>query len=226
MIDLHIGLIPDGNRRYAKKDKISIDEIYAISFNKIIHIIETLLMNKDEKWQSVNRKFNIKELSVYVCSIENLKKRPENEVQNILKMIKKFIDYYYSNDWIEKFGVKINIIGDYYSFTHGDDLQKIADETANNNGLTLNLAIAYDPKKHIYQCVKSTDSVESANNAIGSDIDLVIRTGFERRTSGFFPWQTMYAEWFFLDKYFPELSVEDIQNALDEYVKRERRFGK
>ena len=214
MIDLHIGLIPDGNRRYAKAHEIDLNEIYAVSFNKIIDIIEDLLMKRDDKWQSVNKKFNVKELSVYVCSMENLTKRAPNEVENILKMIKKFIEYYESNDWIAKFGVKINVIGDYGHIKHADELKKIVGETAENKEKILNLAIAYDPKKHIYDCVKSSESCENADKAIGREMDIVVRTGFERRTSGFFPWQTMYAEWFFLDKHFPELTVDDLSRVL------------
>lgn len=226
MIDLHVGLIPDGNRRYAKANGISVQEIYASSFNKIIEMIEQLLMKRDEKWQTTNKTFNIKELSVYVCSIENLTKRPETEIQSILSMIKKFIDYYHSNEWIAKFGVKINVIGAYEPLEHAGDLKKIVDETLNNTQRVLNLAIAYDPKKHIYDCVKSNGTLESANRAIGSDIDIVVRTGFERRTSGFFPWQTMYSEWFFLDKHFPEITVDDLSRVLQEYSRRERRFGR
>ncbi len=61
---------------------------------------------------------------------------------------------------------------------------------------------------------------------VNRDIDIIIRTGYERRMSGFFPWQTVYAEWFFIDKYFPEFTLDDFINVIKEYYNRKRRFGK
>jgi undecaprenyl diphosphate synthase len=60
---------------------------------------------------------------------------------------------------------------------------------------------------------------------MGSDIDLVIRTGKEKRLSGFFPWQTIYSEWFFLDIYFPELTKDILKKVLEDFYERQRRFG-
>lgn len=210
---MHIGIIPDGNRRYSKKNNITLEESYQIGFNTLKDIVDKYYDDSPDELK------NIDELTFYVCSEDNLTKRSNNEVELICKMIEKFVDYYESGDKVNK-KICINIVGNMniLPIKIRDKLLDISSKTINNNYI-LNLAIAYDGKKDTIHRIKKG----TLYNSPRSDIDIVIRTGYEKRTSGFFPLHTIYSEWFFLDKYFPELTLTDFEKIIN--TKRNRRFG-
>lgn len=236
MKNLHIGIIPDGNRRYAKKAKISKKEAYKLGFKTIERIIFAVFKDYSQS-QNIRKylsKYNICELTIFVCSKDNIEKRSEEDVENIIKMIENFIDYYGAHrNEIGNLGVKINIIGNIdliklRSNNIYNELLNIIDETIKNDCYILNLAIAYDCKEEIINLAKSDCNLDNFNEKLWlkSNMDLVIRTGYEKRTSGFFPLQTIYTEWFFINKYWPELDVNDIFKIIKKYDKRVRRYGK
>ncbi len=175
----------------------------------------------------------ITEMTIYVCSRENLTKRSKEDVENIVQMIKKFILYFKEkNQEIHDSNVKINIAGDYLNSKLPnkikDDLNAIVKETKSYTKYQLNLAICYDPRIEVLRSSQSVPKNVSElfeRLYVKNDIDLVFRTGYEKRTSGFFPMQTLYAEWFFIDKHWPEISLELIKQLLQDYEKRERRMG-
>ena len=113
-------------------------------------------------------------------------------------------------------------------------LKEVMDETAKYDEFTLHLALDYGGKDEIVRAVAKLNRKEEVEEATIRkhldqpdlpDIDLIVRTSGEQRTSNFCLWQSTYAEWFFLEKFFPELTTDDIEAALQELLERKRRFG-
>ena len=113
-------------------------------------------------------------------------------------------------------------------------MDEMSDETKDHTAFTLHLAVDYGGQDEIVRAVqkmkeKENASVESIREHLDHpelpDIDLVIRTSGENRTSNFFLWQSTYTEWYFLDKFFPDLTTEDLAAAVEDFSKRSRRFG-
>lgn len=230
---IHLGIIPDGHRRYARTKNISNLQSYQEGFK----LLKTFLFELMPDISSSKKEKNIFELSVYVCSIDNLTKRSPEDVKCIQKMIENFIKFYTNPEnkiRIFNHRIKITIIGNLEHETlreYRNSLLDIVFQTNfNDYQYRLNLAIGYDGREEIRNAFathgESRPLKGKENFQLESDIDLVIRTGGEKRTSGFFPWHTIYSEWFFLDKYWCELEKKDLVNIIDEYYERHRRFGK
>jgi len=235
MNNLHIGIIPDGNRRYAIKNNISKIDAYRKGYKLIINLIKYLIKNNNDELYEFNKTYNINIITIYVCSIDNLLKRDANDVSNIYKLIFKFIRFVEKNiDYLMKYKIRIHIIGNLSIIKkkYRQKLEDIMARTKDNDLATLNLAIAYSGRYEIVNNIKKigntniTEEDFSKLFDLQTDIDIVIRTGNECRTSNFFPYNTIYSEWFFLEKMWPELSIDDIVNIIREYKNRNRRFGK
>jgi tritrans,polycis-undecaprenyl-diphosphate synthase [geranylgeranyl-diphosphate specific] len=220
---LHIGIIPDGNRRYAKEHGKTLSEQYQDSYQKVNEILHNWSDQDD---------LGITTISFYVCSLDNLIKRPQNELEIIYEMLGKLVGDYLEKVEINK-DLKIDVIGDLKLLPKNIErgLNQIRRKTKQNTKYLLRLGIGYDGKEDIAKAFRKLFrkglplTVENISIEMGSDIDLVIRTGKEKRLSGFFPWQTIYSEWFFLDIYFPELTKDILKKVLEDFYERQRRFG-
>ena len=141
--------------------------------------------------------------------------------------------------------IRLNAIGDVKSLTNEVkyELDKIINNTKDNTGMTLTLALSYGGKQEIFKAVKEisekvkneTICLDNFDDSIINDhlytknlpdVDLLIRTSGEQRISNFLLWQIAYAELYFTETYWPDFSEEDFTDAIIEYQKRERRFGK
>ena len=234
---VHIGIIPDGNRRWCKKNNYEIDTLVQHWSNIIIESIHKNSSRRMSKYLQ-----DITEVSFYVCSIDNINRNDKTKylifdlirfIHNIYKDPKKFMaeqnleyseeDYKKGQDFLED--LTINFVGDVNLLPK--DIQKILKEVQKNNKsenkYTLNLAIAYDYHKDMLNFGR-TDLKNYTREQ--SDIDLIFRSGGEYRTSGFFPTKTLYSELFFLKKLWPEVTVDDFINVMKKFQKRNRRFGK
>lgn len=217
---VHIGIIPDGNRRWVKENNKTINdilkkwEIMEILFDIDLMKKKLLRFNKNPDLVEYINKIN--EISIYVLSIENLK-RKDSSLEMVYEFIKK-ISKLDLND------ININIIGkiDLLPFFVKKYIKKIVEKSDNKSDnkskYNLNIAVAYDPVEDI-----KSFGIKNRNQ---TQIDLVIRSGREKRSSGFFPCHTLYSEWFFSDKLWPDMSEIDIVEGLEYYSKRHRRFGK
>ena len=233
-MDLHIGIIPDGNRRYAKIKNITLDKLYENGYLKFKELIEAI-SEEDEKEENQILK-RIKKLTFYICSRDNLTKRPREEVEIIHKILYRLIKDFNSSDKSEKKKkVKIFLVGEYKSLLPKNLVQKLVSlskSRSDENLVILTLAIGYDGRRQITHAFRQLRNKnlnfndENLKNYLGPDIDLVVRTGYQKRMSSFFPWQTIYAEWFFLDKYWPEIEKENFIKIIEDFDKIERRFGK
>ena len=225
----HIAIIMDGNRRWAREKKLPI---------KIGHKTGADTLEKITKYAN---KIGIKYLTVYAFSTENWN-RTEEEVSALMMLLQSYIDDFSKRADLEN--IKINVIGDLARLSENlqKSIKKCIERTLNNTGLTLNIAFNYGGRaemikatKEIAQDVKegkisiddiTEDVINSHLYTAGMpDPDLMIRTSGEIRTSGFLLWQMSYTEFLFVDKYWPDFSEKDFDLAIEEYRKRNRKFG-
>ena len=226
----HVAVIMDGNGRWAKK--IGKERFFGHN-SGISSVRDTIEASID---------IGIKNLTLYVFSMENWK-RPKNEVKALMHLLFSSIDSELEN--LNKNNIKLDVIGkkDLLPKTTKKRLESAVEETSNNNGLNLNLAISYGSKQEIIDAVKSISdkvkkniiSLENIDEKIINDhlytrnldnVDLLIRTGGEIRVSNFLLWQISYAELFFLELLWPDFKKRHFFEAIVEYQKRARRFGK
>jgi len=221
----HIGIILDGNRRFAKRLMLKPWKGHEWGAKKVEELFNWCL------------EYNIKELTLFCFSIENFN-RPKEEFDYLINIFKKEFSNLLNDERIYKNQIKVNFIGRLWMLP--EDLKKILNDlmekTKNHKNYQVNFAIAYGGKQEIIDAVKKikenqnikeiNEEVFSKNLNLNSDIDLIIRTGGEKRISNFLIWQGSYAELIFIDKLWPEFSKEDFVECLNEYDKRERRFGK
>jgi len=214
---IHLGIIPDGNRRFLKQ--ISNKNLINVWEEKFKILINEFIKEKDNKYVNLKK---VNELSIYVCSIDNLN-RNDNTKENVFNVLKSVLIFLKDIQNMRD-TININFIGDINLLPK--DLQKLISESKSKlkgNLLKINLAIAYDYLKDIqnFRFIMNNNYKRKQSN-----IDLVFRSGGEKRLSGFFPTKTIYSELFFVDKLWPEINLNDIELVLEEFNKRNRRFGK
>ncbi|MFH0874957.1 MAG: polyprenyl diphosphate synthase [archaeon] len=226
----HVGIILDGNRRFAKKLMLKPHKGHEWGTKKVEALIDWL------------GEFGIKELTLYCFSIQNFN-RPKAEFNYLMELFRANFTKMLDDKRIEENKIRVNVIGRLTLFPDDiyEKMKSIMDKTKNYDSYILNLAMAYggreeviDAVKKIAEMVKSgkiaidgiNDDVFSKYMYLDHDPDLVIRTGGEKRTSNFLVWQSNYSEWIFLDKMWPEFEKEDFVACLNEYASRHRRYGK
>ncbi|MFP3256359.1 MAG: polyprenyl diphosphate synthase [Candidatus Nanopusillus acidilobi] len=235
-IPKHIAVIPDGNRRYAKKYNLSVYEAYKIGSDKAVEFLNWCI------------EFGIKVATIFIISYDNFLKRPKEDVDPVLGLLKEKLKMIREDKRIIENKVRVKIIGRTYLLP--DDVQKeiklVEDLTKNNSNYYFNLAVIYGSRQEIIDGIKKLfedfkKGIIDINNLdellfmkylyFGDEIpypepDLIIRTSGEHRISNYLLYQAAYSELYFIDKYWPEITKEDFINAIEWYKKRERRFGK
>ena len=170
-------------------------------------------------------------------SSENIKNRPKKELEFLFKLFKESFKEIDNNKLMEN-KIKIQFIGDLELLP--DDLAdlcfKLEEKTKKNNKFKINFAIAYGGRQELIKAVRKIIeegiNFEEINEEVIEEYlylkdepDLIIRTGGEKRTSNFLVWQSIYSEWFFLDKMWPEFEKEDLIKCIEEFKTRKRKFG-
>ena len=217
----HVGIIMDGNRRWAKKHLLS-------SFDGHKQGVENF-----KEIARYSNNIGIKNLTVYAFSTENWR-RTQEEVNYLLNLFEKYLTGVLEEFDIEN--VKIRFIGDMSKFSQKiqDLILQIEQKSCQNTGMILNIAVNYGSREEICSAIKKISSQEFnnnitekeiSNNILSPDLDLVIRTGGEKRLSNFMLWQSAYAELYFTDILWPDFTVHDLEDALKDYSKRTRKFG-
>ena len=226
----HIGIIMDGNGRWAKQRMLPRKFGHregAKTFRNIVEYCE---------------KIGLKYLTVYAFSTENWK-RPEDEVQSIMSLLEKYIDEAFDRQ-SEDEHIHVRFIGDITRLS--DILQskiaRIEKLNAGKEGLTVNVALNYGGRDEIVHAVKAmaqkvqdgsllpeqiteqmlSDHLYTANQP---DPDLIIRPSGEERLSNFLIWQAAYSEFVFMDVLWPDFKPEHLEKAIEIYNQRHRRFG-
>lgn len=221
----HIGIILDGNGRWAKKHHLPRLAGHKAGVEAIARTIKSALQE------------GIEVLSVFAFSTENWK-RDREEVSGIFSLINEAIDKY--RESLVEQGIKVQILGD-YSVLQEDLKNKIADivdATKENNKLVFNIALNYGSKAEILRAVNACTkkhqgqeiTAEMFENELYTaglvDIDFVIRTSGEQRLSNFMLYQSAYAELYFPKTFWPDFNAKLLKKSLKIYSKRNRRFGK
>ena len=224
-IPTHVGLIMDGNGRWATQRGLP-----RLAGHKagVENVKPTVLAAK---------KFGIKYLTFYAFSTENWK-RPQDEVSGIMNLLSIFIDKEVNN--LHKEGVRILHIGRRERLDQGlrKKIEGAIDLTKDNTTITVQMGLDYGGRDEITQAVRKivasgvtpeevTEELISQNlyTAGIPDPDLIIRTSGEMRTSNFLIWQSAYSEWIFPETYWPDFTEQVFWQMLVEYSRRDRRYG-
>ena len=222
---MHVGIIPDGNRRYAEQFSIRRRKAYEEAKKTVKQVTESL----------ENKSPEIDSITFYLLSEENLK-RDEEELETLFDLLEKNIDEI--GDFLDEKEYNVNWASTKPSAIPEklqDRLHSI-EERYSNDEKTVNLLISYSGKQDILQAgekvEKSDDDFTESNFSerlqIGSNIDLVIRTGDnpERECiSGFPIWSSSYAEFYHIRKNFPNVEPQDVEEALDHYESLRKKKG-
>jgi undecaprenyl diphosphate synthase len=225
MLPRHIAIIPDGNRRWAKRNRKSVPFAYE---KGIEHIGDVL------KWC---RRHRIKKLTMWGFSTENFM-RDREEVRNLFTLFNQKLSEGLKEDY-KKYGARVRFLGRISELPREvrEKMQKAEKDTENNGKYELNLLLAYGGRNEIVDAInlalkrhlKSVDEKTVSTLLYTKDTtdpDLVIRTSGEMRTSGFLPWQSAYSEYYFSKKLWPDFDKREFERALAEYARRKRKFGK
>ncbi len=226
----HIAIIMDGNRRYAKKNKMPLFKGHEAGANKIKELFD---------WC---KEYKIKEVTLYTFSIQNFN-REKSEIDYLLTLFEQYFKKIINDAKINENKIKINFIGrlELFPAKIQQMAKELMDKTKNNQNYTVNFAFGYGGREEIIDAVKKiAEQVKFGNLSINeineniikqalylqSEPEIIIRTSGEKRTSNFLIWQSNYSEWFFSEKFWPEFSKKDFAAILEEYKQRERRYGK
>jgi len=226
----HIGIIPDGNRRWAKSRGAATTLVgHKIGLDKVKQLCLSLIKHK------------IEYVTLYCFSSENWNRSVE-EITYLMDLFRSLFDD--ADNFLQKNGVKVETVGDLAKLP--EDLQNkisiLKEKTKNNNKITVICAISYSGREEIVRATKKI-AQDVLNQKVGIDEideqkfesyldlpgvphpDVVVRTS-ERRISNFLLWEIAYSELIFLDKFWPDLTEKDIQSIIDDFSKRKRRYGK
>jgi len=229
----HIAIIPDGNRRWAKKHKLDAWTGHKTGAENFRNLLEVAM------------KFGVTHISFWGSSQDNLAKRPSEEVKFLLDLFREKFLNLSKDEKIHENEVKINIFGSWreqFPDSVKESMEKAIEATKDYKKYFLNFFLAYSGTGEIMDAMRLI--VEKAKQdedlAIDKDlvktllytkdlplVDLMIRTGGEPHLSdGFMMWETANAQLYFSDKLWPDFGKEDFKDAIMDYSKRERRFGK
>ncbi len=221
MQKIHLAIIPDGNRRWAKERNL----LPWKGHEKAIDVLQMI-----EEWCKKNARIGT--LTLWLFSTENWK-RDAKEIDMLMIMLEKTLKN--QKESFMKEGVRFVHSGrkDRIPSSLRNAIEELEQETAKNNHFTLHLALDYGGKDELLRAMNKirSNEITEATLMSGFDhpelppIDLIIRTSGEKRTSNFFLWQSAYSEWIFLDSFFPDVTEQDLENALAEFDRRKRRFG-
>ena len=227
----HIGLILDGNRRWAKKNLLESNVGHLIGYENL----------KDRLFDFFDA--GIHYLSIYALSLENARKRSVTELRYIFKIILKAVDTVISESTVREEKVKFDVIGRIHLLPEDvqEKIKELIEFTKDHNQNFINLCIMYDGQEEIVDAMKkiTDDKIKSEDitrDLIKSylytkdfpELDYIIRTGMEdgARISGFLLWDASYAEFKFRSDLWPDYNKEMIIEDIKDYLERNRRKGK
>lgn len=228
----HIGLILDGNRRWAKSKGVPEAVGHREGYRKAKEVL-------DWCWEQ-----KIKTVTVYALSLDNIVKRKPDEVDDLILLVDTALTELFEDQRIMERGVKIRLIGRREVLPENLIKKALAleEKTASNSNFLLLLAVGYSGRAEIVDAIKkivedakggrlavtdiNEERISSYMYTAGTDDpDLILRTGGETRLSNFLPWQTIYSEFLFMDVQWPGFRRIDFLRAIRTYQQKARRYG-
>lgn len=225
----HLAVIMDGNRRWARENGVSVKDGHKAGAEKLSEFV---------KWCI---DFNIRYLTVYAFSTENWK-RDKDEVDDIMSLLNNYLSI--KKDDFYKSGVKLKMIGaeDNVDKDILMKIKSIEDYTKDNDKIQLNIAFNYGGRMEILDAVKKiVNDVQNGELNIKDineelfrkklyygdipDPDLMIRPGGDYRISNYLLWEIAYSEFYFTNTYWPDFSKDLLADIINNFSKRERRYG-
>jgi len=226
-IPKHIGIIMDGNRRWAQARGLDINKGHEAGTKNLEKIVDHA------------RDLGVKCLTVYTLSTENWRERSRKEVQGIFGLLLKVIQEK-KREYQQK-GIKLFVLGNFQAFPRkiARAIEEVLRIVLKHERMKVNLALNYGGRdeivKAIKEIVRKKIPADQINEKLVSqhlytegqpDPDLVIRTGGQIRLSNFLLWQLSYAELYFTDTLWPDFGPQELDQAIKEYQRRKRNFGK
>lgn len=222
-IPRHVAFIMDGNGRWAKKRLLPRKAGHREGISALRRMVDEC------------EKAGVEMVSFYAFSTENWT-RPQDEIDALFKMVKEFADKHLG-EYVKR-GLRIMFMGDLTKLPKDtvDSLKKILSEAKDNKGMIVNIALNYGGRDEIVHAVNKIISagVREINKDVLSDCmytgglpdpDVIVRSSGEKRLSNFMLWQAAYSELIFLDEYWPDFDAAVFKKIIEEYSKRDRRYG-
>ncbi len=226
----HIAFIMDGNRRWAKNKNLPIAMGHRQGAETLIKIAKAA------------KEMGIKYMTVYAFSTENWQ-RDKKEVDGLMDLLRHYLQNSFKE--LQDNNAKIIFIGERYMLAPDiiEKMREIENDTAQNDDVTLCVALSYGGRQEIVHAAKSlalkvaqgklnADDIDAQKLAAElytadlPDPDLLVRTSGEQRVSNFLPWQLAYTEMYFSPTLWPDFTSEELKKIIQDYNQRERRYGK
>ncbi|MNX34799.1 Isoprenyl transferase [compost metagenome] len=216
---LHVGIIPDGMRRWSKENNISLVDSYLTSLENIDNIISYFFSN------------DVKILSIYSLSSDNMQ-RDQSEVDSIIHAETLYFDKFLP-EICQRWKSQFIAVGNIEVITNErfkDSILRLEQLTKNNSERKMYALINYDP---IEEIISASEKISNKKNInffdllkVREPVDLLIRTGKVNRTSNFLPFHIGYAELRFINKLFIDTKIEDFMKVYETFNKEDRKYGK
>ena len=229
----HIAIIPDGNRRWAETNGRSPEQGHLEGFERTKEIIEKAFDGR------------VKNITFWGASLDNLAKRPQEEVQHLYKNFQTYLKILLTYKEIHTRKVRINVLGmwkELFPEMLQSVIQKAIDSTKDYSNYTLNFLLGYNGDEEMLQAIQSISEqkLSNPNLEINADlvkkslytkslppVDLLIRTCGEPHNSvGFMMWDTANSQYYFTDINYPDFTIHEFDKAIIEYHTRGKREGK
>jgi len=226
-IPQHIGIIMDGNRRWAKARGLGVDEGHEAGTKNLEKIVDKA------------KQLGVRYLTVYTLSTENWRRRGKKEVRGIFNLLLRMVKE--KKEEYQRRGIRLFVLGNFQAFPRkvARAIEGMLRVVLKHERMKLNVALNYGGRdeiiKAIKEIVKEGVPAEKINEKLVSkhlytngqpDPDLIIRTGGHVRLSNFLLWQMSYAELYFTDILWPDFGPKEFEQAIVEYQRRKRNFGK
>lgn len=221
----HVAFIMDGNRRWARKRGLPIIFGHRKGYKKIEELVKHAKL------------LGIKHVTFWAFSTENWNREPK-EVEDIMGIFRRVLKKSSLKKLLSE-NAKFVIFGDLTAFPKDiqENVREVLKDSKNNTGIVVNIALNYGGRAEILRGIQMVikKGAKRINEKIFSnylyskgqpDPDLIIRTGGEKRLSGYLPWQAVYSELYFTDVYWPDFDAKEFDLALEDFANRSRRFGK
>ena len=217
----HLAIIPDGNRRWARSHGVSLEDTYVEGCTKMLELCKWLLESSG----------TIQEVSLFFVSAENLRSRCHHELDPLFSAGHHFLDLFYSESTFRQ--VDLRWVG-----LHDNDftvdsrkydglVERIRSLQRSSEGTThrANVLFGYDVRRDIEAAMSVSDRFDYNNLSVTRSVDLIIRTGGQKRLSGFLPLVCQYSEFDFIDKLFPDVRMSDLIECVNRFESSARNFG-